>query len=63
MKRKPEMIQGDLVIIDTGDQFTDTLEEVSAVTRYREEKKLERELKSKAAKARLQAIYHNGNSG
>jgi hypothetical protein len=36
--------------------------EVSAVTKYQEEKKLERELKSKAAKARLAAIYSNGNA-
>jgi hypothetical protein len=35
--------------------------EVSAVTKYREEKKLERELKSKAAKARLAGIHRTLN--
>ena len=57
MKRKNELVQGDPVI-DTGDQFSDTLEEVSAVTRYREEARLARELRVKLAKATLKAVYH-----
>jgi hypothetical protein len=56
MNRKPELIQ-DPPIIDTGDQFADTLEEVSAVTRYREEAKQAREQRVKLAKQRLKTIF------
>jgi hypothetical protein len=57
MKRKTELIQADPAVIDAGDQFADTLEEVSAVTRYREEMKEARAAQVKRAKEKLKTIF------
>jgi hypothetical protein len=57
MKRTNNKLISD-PIIDASSDLADTLEEVSAVTRYREEARLARELRVKLAKARQKAVYH-----